>query len=235
MSKFKARNLFESLTYALQGLSYAYRTQRNLRVHLLMAVLVLLVAVAFNLDRLELALVVLCIGLVICCEMINTAIESTIDLITQEFHPLAKIAKNVAAAAVLVTGCAAASVGYFIFFKRLSDLHVERLVRPIATPPIITFVGLVLVLIIVLLTKMVSQSLVKIPGSMPSGHTAAAFSLATAVFFTSTSGFSVLLSLAIASLVAKSRIEARIHTVLDVVTGAIIGTLVTALLFQLAG
>jgi diacylglycerol kinase (ATP) len=235
LSKFKAHNFFESLKYALQGLAYAYRTQRNLRVHLLMAVLVLLVAVAFNLDRIEIALVVLCIGIVICCELINTAIESTIDLVTQEYHPLAKIAKNVAAAAVLVAGGAAASVGFFVFYERLINLHQEIFVRPIAAPSFLTFVGLVLVLIIVLVAKAMSQTVVKVPRSMPSGHTAVAFSLATAIFFTSTSKLSVLLALAIAGLVAQSRIEARSHSTLDVVVGAVVGILVTAIIFQLAG
>lgn len=230
--KFRARSFPESLNYAAAGLVYAFRTQRNLRMHFCMAVLVVLLAAAFDLGRLELAVLWLTIGMVIACELINTSVEAVVDLVTEEYHPLAAIAKNVAAAAVLVTAALAVGVGYFLFFERLAGLHGLALARTLAMPPYVSFVGLMLVLVIVLALK-AGSSPVRLQGGMPSAHTAVAASLATAVFFVSGDGVSTLLAMAMAMLVGQSRVEAKIHSVVEVVVGGLIGFLVTALAFQL--
>jgi diacylglycerol kinase (ATP) len=231
-SRFRARSFPESMNYATAGLAYAFRTQRNLRLHFSMAVLVILLAAAFRFTRLELSLLSLTIGMVITSELVNTAVEATVDLITGDYHPLAAIAKNLAAAAVLMASVVAVAVGFFLFFERLAGLHQEALARTLATPPYVSFLGLVLVLSVVLALK-VSNTPVRLQGGMPSAHTAAATSLATSVFFVSGNGVSTLLALAMAVLVGQSRVEARIHSVVEVVAGGLIGILLTALAFQL--
>ena len=223
----------ESFTYAVQGLFYSFGTQRNMRIHALLAVLVILTAMALGLSRSELAILALTVGIVITAELINTAIEATIDLITKEYHPLAAVAKNVAAAAVLIAACTAAAVGYFLFFERLSAGLYQKAVGDIgATPPYLTFASLVLVLIAVLLIKTVTSTVAKLQGGMPSGHVAVSFSMATSVFYVSNSGLAVLLSFVIAALVAQSRVEGRIHSVLEVLAGAALGIVITVLVFQ---
>ena len=85
--KFRADDFAESLNYAVAGLVYAFRTQRHLRAHFFIAVLVVLLAIAFDLERVELALLTLTIGVVIICELVNTSVEAVVDLITEEYHP----------------------------------------------------------------------------------------------------------------------------------------------------
>ncbi|MCR4429852.1 MAG: diacylglycerol kinase [Tepidanaerobacteraceae bacterium] len=115
----KSRTLLESFNYAIAGIMYSFNTQRNVRIHFLMAALVLAVSPFFSLSAFELMIVIFTIAMVIITEMINTAIENTVDMVTEKYHPLAEIAKNVAAGAVLIATLNALAVAYLIFFRRL--------------------------------------------------------------------------------------------------------------------
>jgi diacylglycerol kinase len=105
---------FEGFRYAWQGIVYVVKTQRNVRVHLAAAVLVLVLAVLLRLSRIEVAVLVGCIMVVIAAEMVNTVAESIVDLVTDSYHPLAKVAKDAAAGAVLVTAIGSAVVGLLL-------------------------------------------------------------------------------------------------------------------------
>ncbi|MGI6425399.1 MAG: diacylglycerol kinase [Tepidanaerobacteraceae bacterium] len=115
----RSRTLLESFMYAISGILYTLRTQRNIRIHFLTTILVLLLSWLMNLRALELLLVIVAITLVIVAEMINTAIETVVDMYTKEYHPLAEVAKNVAAGAVLITVLNAIVIGYYVFLKKL--------------------------------------------------------------------------------------------------------------------
>ncbi len=106
-------------SYAFQGLKYAFRTQRNMRVHAAIAALAILLGIFFHLSALEFAMVFIAITSVFSAEMFNTVIELTIDLSTPEYHPLAKIAKDVAAGAVLLSAFLAVIIGLFVFVPHL--------------------------------------------------------------------------------------------------------------------
>jgi len=110
----RSPTLFHSFRYAFAGLWYALRTQRNARIHLLVALAITAMGLWLRLDALRWAVLALTIALVIFAEMLNTVIESIVDLITLEYHPLAQIAKDVSAGAVLVTAIAAVVVGLLI-------------------------------------------------------------------------------------------------------------------------
>lgn len=118
----KSRTLMESFAYAISGIIYSFRTQRNLKIHFFAAFLAMAMSWYFGLTSLEVAVVVLAASSVIIAEMINTAIETTVDMITGKYHPLAKIAKNVAAGAVLVAAMSAVVIGCLIFFDRIKPL-----------------------------------------------------------------------------------------------------------------
>ena len=107
-------SLGASFRHAFDGIRYVVRTQRNARIHLAAVVIVVLLGLYVGLDRVEWALIVLTIGAVLASEWFNTAAEVTIDLCTPEPHPLAKIAKDVAAGAVLVAAAAAVLVGLLV-------------------------------------------------------------------------------------------------------------------------
>ena len=112
------KKFFHSFTYPIKGLKYAYRNEQNIVVDVGIALIVILAGFIFNVSVSEWALLALTIGLVISCELINTAI----DLITEEYHPLAKVAKDTSAAAVFVFSIAAALVGFIIFVPKIIDL-----------------------------------------------------------------------------------------------------------------
>ncbi|MNY34026.1 Undecaprenol kinase [compost metagenome] len=117
--RFKAHSLLASFKYALAGLYFMLRTQRNMRIHTVSGFLAFGLAVALKLPRLELALVAVVCSLVVVCEMFNTAIENAVDLATHKRHPLAKAAKDVAAAAVLASALNAVLVGGLLLLPPL--------------------------------------------------------------------------------------------------------------------
>lgn len=106
--------LLHSFRHAFAGFWYALRTQRNVRIHLLAMITVTAVGLWLRLDALRWAVLALTITLVFFAEMVNTVAEAVIDLVTKEYHPLAKVAKDVSAGAVLVTAMAAVGVGLLI-------------------------------------------------------------------------------------------------------------------------
>jgi len=116
----RVRKLLDSFHYAIDGIIYTLKTQRNMKVHFLAAIAVLFLSLFLKVSKLEVLILFFTISLVIIAEMINTSIEAAIDLITDKYHELAKIAKNVAAGAVLIASLNAIIVGYMIFFDRLT-------------------------------------------------------------------------------------------------------------------
>jgi diacylglycerol kinase len=107
-------SLLQSFRYAFAGLWQALHTQRNARIHLLATVAVTAMGLWLRLDAVRWAVLVLTISLVFFAEMVNTVVEAIVDLVTPEYHPLAKVAKDVSAGAVLVTAMAAVVVGLLI-------------------------------------------------------------------------------------------------------------------------
>ena len=110
---FKA--LRKSFKYALNGVFTALKICRNLKIHYFMAIMAIVAGFYFDIERLELAVVLLTITLVVTLEMINTAIEKAVDLLTEKYHILALIAKDVSAGAVLIASIVAFIIGALIF------------------------------------------------------------------------------------------------------------------------
>ena len=115
----RARNFRQSLAFALSGLRRAFRSQPNLRIHTVIAAFAVIVALALRISRAEWAVVVTLIALVISLELLNTAIEAVVDLASPDCHPLAKLAKDTAAAAILLAALGSAGAGLIIFLPRL--------------------------------------------------------------------------------------------------------------------
>lgn len=204
-----------------------------MRLHYVAAASVLILALFFKLSKVEVVLLFFTISLVIAAEMFNTAIETVVDMVTRDYHPLAAVAKNVAAGAVLVASLNAVVVGYLLFVDRIGQAIPRVYQRLVELPPYLTFVALVLVVLGVIVGKVRSRSSSLLQGGMPSGHAAVAFSAATAVFFLSRNGLVVTLAYGLALLVAQSRVEARVHNVWETAAGALLGFLLTVAVFQL--
>jgi diacylglycerol kinase len=105
--------------YAFQGLWYALRTQRNARVHAVIATLATILGIVLRISAVEFAMVFIAIAGVFIAEMFNTVLELCVDLASPEYHPLAKIAKDVAAGAVLLSAILSVIVGLFVFGPHL--------------------------------------------------------------------------------------------------------------------
>lgn len=229
-----------SFEHAYRGMISAVRTQRNMRFHVVVAVLVLVASLLVGVSKLELAVLVLTILLVFVTELFNTAMEFVVDLATREYHPLAKLAKDVSAGAVLVSSVGAVLVGYLVISDDLGPVSLATLQSIRRSPVHLTLVSLGVVVLVVLLGKALTHSPNSFAGGMPSGHAAVAFAGWVAASFIAVEGgagsYAGLVSvivLLMALLVCQSRVESGVHSVFQVIMGAFIGTLVTTAAFQL--
>lgn len=229
-------SLIESFNYAFEGIIHVLRTQRNMRIHFLAAVVVLVAGLATDVSRLELIALLLAIAFVLIAEMINTALEAAIDVATTSFDPMAKLAKDVAAGAVLIATVNALAVGYLVFSGQVADKTSTVLDRIRDAPAKLTLIALVLVVIIVIATKAFTESGTPLRGGLPSGHAAVAFAgwmAATYVLSNHEHRFLIsTLTFIMALLVAQTRVESGVHSTLEVAYGGLIGALVTLTLFQ---
>ncbi|HHY21428.1 MAG TPA: diacylglycerol kinase family protein [Bacilli bacterium] len=116
------KRLLRSFQYATQGLLYVIKHEQNMQIHLGVGAIVILFSFLLDIPTVHFLIVLLIIGIVFALESVNTAIERTIDLVTEEFHPIAKIAKDVAAGAVLIFSIFAAIIGLWIFIPPLLKL-----------------------------------------------------------------------------------------------------------------
>ena len=231
----RSGSLLYSFTYALQGIIYALRTQRNMRLHILAAGLVLGAALFFRIDEFELLALVFAITFVLVAELVNTAIEAAIDVATEHFDPMAKVAKDVAAGAVFIASLNAIAVGYLVFFARFTRSADTVLSRVRETPTHLTVIAIGLTLVVVLIVKAYNKEGSLLSGGWPSGHTATAFAAAAAMGYGTHSAKATVIALFIAALVAQSRVESGIHSIPQTVLGGLLGLLIATAVFQLFG
>ena len=229
----KKQNIIQSFNSAIEGFIYVVKTQRNMRLHFLVAILALLLGIYLNLEKLEILLLLMTICFVLLAEMFNTAIEMNTDLIGDGFNPLVRIIKDIAAGCVLVASVNAFIVGYLLFLSRPWKVHIESGIDKIKSSPWhITLITLIVVLFLVILAKVLFHKGTPLRGGMPSGHAAVAFAIWTSLSFITRNNIVVVLVFILAFLVARSRLSGRIHTAWEVTAGSILGALVPVLIFQ---
>ena len=122
--KIKNSNFIDAWKNAINGIIYATTTQGNIKKQLIIAVAVVIISLFFNLNKAEFLIFLFTIILIIFAEMVNTAIETVVDLYVDVYHPKAKIAKDVAAGGVVITAINAIIVAYFLFFDKISDMGI---------------------------------------------------------------------------------------------------------------
>ncbi len=229
-------SVLESFNFAIEGVIHVLRTQRNMRIHFAAAVAVIVISVAVGVSKMELIVLLLSIAFVLIAEMINTAIEGTIDAATTSFDPMAKLAKDIAAGAVLIASVNAVAVGYLVFAGKAADKTADVLDRVRNAPAEISLVALVLTVIIVIATKAWTGRGTPLRGGLPSGHAAVAFAgwMAATYIVGDSHRFVVsALTFIMALLVAQTRVESGVHSALEVAYGGALGALVTLSVFQL--
>ena len=233
-------NFFEACKNAVNGIIYGTTTQSNVKKQLVIIAFVMLISLFFNLSKVEFICLIFAVVLIIFAEMINTAIETVVDLYTDIYHPKAKIAKDVAAGAVVLSACNALIVGYFIFFnaenmKAISDSIFNNMVK---SPQHLAFVAIILVVIAVIAIKASCSKkkergqLIK-EGFVPSGQSAVAFAALTAIWINSKDIVTFTLALVLSLLVVGNRVYNNARTKAEVVFGACMGVLIVMLVYGL--
>ncbi|MGE5172945.1 MAG: diacylglycerol kinase [Betaproteobacteria bacterium] len=228
----KPKTWFESANVAIDGVIYSVRTQRHMRYHLYAALVALILSLVLNISRSDFTLLCMAIVLVLVTEMLNTAIETTVDMISQEFHPKAKLAKDIAAGVVLVASVGALTLAYLILYPALKAAILSRQWHLTKAPSdVIAFVSLVAVIILVIIIKAFVGKGVPLRGGMPSGHAAVSFSIWIAALYLSDSLAIIILTFLLAVMVSWSRWSSGIHRPVEVVAGALLGAGVSFLFF----
>jgi diacylglycerol kinase (ATP) len=235
MSTRRTASLLESFNYALEGIIHVLRTHRNMRFHFTAAVIVLVAAVWLGIDRIELAALLISIAFVLIAEMVNSALETAVDMATTTFDPLAKLAKDVAAGAVLIAAVNAVAVGYLVFSHKLGTKASKGLDRLRDQPAEVTAIALIVTILIVIGTKAYTGRGRPLRGGLPSGHAALAFAgwmAATYLIPDERRFLASVITLIMALLVAQTRVEAGFHSALEVAYGGLLGALTTLVIFQ---
>ena len=233
----RSKSLLESFNFAFEGVIHVMRAERNLRIHFAIALGVIIAAVAFDVTRMELIALLLAIAFVLIAEMLNSALEAVVDLVTPSVEPLAKIAKDVAAGAVLIATVTAVAIGYLVFSGAVAERSSHLLDRLSHAPADLTLVALFVTIILVIAAKALTGRGTPLRGGLPSGHAAVAFAgwmAATLILHDSGHRFLISsLTFIMALLVAQTRVESGVHSTLEVAIGGVVGALVTLTFFQL--
>lgn len=233
----KRRSIISSFNYAVSGIISAIKTEKNMKIHYFIALAAITLSLFFDFTRTEFLLLLFAISLVFIAEMFNTALERVVDLVTSDYHPLARLAKDIAAGAVLIGALNSLVVGYLLFFDRLNSFTDVLFFKIKRSPIHLTFVALILVVILVvgLKAKFYKGRGTHFQGGAVSGHAAVSFCIATIIVFLAENMLITTLTYSLAILVGESRIEGKIHSFMEVLLGSILGTIVGILVFQVIG
>jgi len=220
---------------ATEGIIHVFRTQRHMRFHFVTASVIVLLGGFLQLGRTQWFLLYFAMALVFLTELLNTAIEACVDLFTDSYHPLARIAKDIAAGAVLVATVLAMLVAMLVFFNpgNYELLAGYKLLDNEADPFQVGVYGVVLLFLITVISKTLGNKGTFLSGGVVSGHSALGFYLATSILYVSNQLPAAFLGMCIAALVAQSRVQARIHTTQEVVWGAFLGISVPTVMYRL--
>lgn len=230
----KPQRWTDKVNLAIEGIIYSVKTQRHMRYHLAAALAALLLSLVVNISREEFILLSMAIILVLVTEMLNTALEVTIDMISETYHPLAKLAKDIAAGVVLIASVGAVILAYLILYPALRETFGTGAWNLRKAPnDVVAFVSLAVVVIVVIIIKAMLGKGEPLRGGMPSGHAAVSFSIWAAAIHFSGSLPVMVLTFALAAMVSWSRWSTGVHRAWEVLAGAFLGAGVTFLMYYL--
>ena len=229
------KSILRSFRFAWEGITFVFNTQKHMRAHVMIISLVLIAAWGFGVTTYELLHLLTAFAMVLITEMINTAIEQTVDLTIKTYDPRAKVAKDVAAGAVMVAAAYSVEVAALRistserFWEVLKAL--PQAPHPQMGPVQGVVIGLILMSIFIIWVKRKTQRGTLWRGGVVSGHAAMGFMIATSIVVITRDASVACLALALAVLISQSRIQARIHTPLEVVLGGLLGIIIGILVF----
>ena len=227
----KNKKFTDAFKHASTGILTATQSERNIRIQFILIVIALILGVIFKLSKMDILLVVLAMFFIVFAEMINTAIEAVVDLNTNEFHPKAKIAKDVAAGAVVIAVLNAIVTAYFVLFDKIATYGLKYLVSWSTANPTMYFTMLIFVtLILIIVFKLLSKKLFK-NKFIPSGQAMIATSIFMAIWTQTKNEIVITASLIFLMLVCLNRIGNDRRSVWEVIAGALLGILVAFVVY----
>jgi diacylglycerol kinase (ATP) len=227
------RQWLRSANFAIEGILHGAKTQRHLRYHFFSAAIALFVSYILGVSKMEFIMISLAVILVLSAEMLNSAIESVVDLLSPQYSEKARVAKDLAAGAVFITAFGAAVLGYIILFPYIQFFFHRGFYIARHSPEEISLIAFVLVLIFVVISKSYFGKGHPLSGGMPSGHAALAFSVWVSVTYVSGDFLVSALCFVLAVIIAQSRVAAKVHSPREVAVGALMGSLLTFFLFRI--
>lgn len=226
----------EPFRIAMNGIVYTFRTQRHMRFHLFVVMVVIVLGMFLDLGMRELLVLLFTISLVLVAEMFNSAIEATVDLVSPNYHPMAKFAKDISAGAVLITTLIALTVGGLLIVgdNRWERIKISLMSQGFGLPVVVRLiVGCFILFIVIVVGKGLGKSGQILRGGLVSGHAAYGFFFAISLAFLTDNVLASGLAVLLAAIIAQSRYEAKFHTVFELTLGAGVGTVLALLFFGL--
>ena len=235
--KIKNSSFIDAWKNAFNGIIYATTTQSNIKRQLIIAVVVVIISLFFNLNRAEFLCFLFTIVLILFAEMVNTAIETVVDLYVDVYHPKAKNAKDVAAGGVVITTINAIIVAYFLFFDKITDIGLTFIHNVTNSPSHLAF-SIMIITIIAILALIAYAKTNKHKGFnakfVPSGHATIAFAANTLIWLLTDNFVILILSLVMAILLAESKKKKKEHKLSEVVFSACFGTIMVLILYGIS-
>lgn len=220
------QKFLKGFDYAYEGLVWAINHEKNMKFHMLALAILLVASLFFNLSRVEMITLVFAVCFVLGFELLNTSLEQAVNLASGgKYSPFAKASKDLAAAAVFISALNALFVAYLIFFDKFIDIYNSVIVRITRQPSHLTVTTISLVIVVTIFLKGVFYEGhgTAFKGGFVSGHTSLSFCIATIGIMLSDEPLVKLLFLLLALIVAESRYEANIHSIPEIIRGAILG------------
>ncbi len=231
--KWKHLGITEKFNVAFEGIFETIRTENHMKFHCFCTIIICILSLFMDIGKYEALAVIISISLTWVAELFNTAIESCVDMITTQYHPLAKKAKDIAAGGVLVTAINALFVAYIVFEKKIV-INVKQVFMLFKNSYQHTvFTIFVLIIIVVICIKSIVKKGTALRGGFPSGHSALAASIVTLITSLTNNPKIFVLSIILAVLVVHSRIEGKIHTFFETIVGCFLGWAITYLILVL--
>ncbi|WP_319370312.1 diacylglycerol kinase [uncultured Ilyobacter sp.] len=221
--KKETHTIRESFNFAIEGVVEAIKTEKHMRFHVWATFMVIILSFMYGVTKSEFIILAITISLVWITELINTAVESSIDIVCKSYHPLAKNAKDMAAGAVLVAAMNSLIVGYVIFDEKLDIIFRQTFEFLRNSHKHVVSIIFVIVIVAVIWVKSYHKEGTPLKGGMPSGHSALAASIWVNIFFLTENIKVFLLTFFLMLMVMQSRIEGKIHTPLETIYGALLG------------
>ena len=228
------QKFLKGFDYAYEGLVWAINHEKNMKFHLLALAILLVGSLFFNLSRVEMITLVFAVCFVLGFELLNTSIEQAVNLASGgKYSPFAKASKDLSAAATFIAALNALFVAYLIFFDKFLNLYNSVFARITRRPSHLAVITLALVIVVTIFLKGVFYeghgSAFK--GGFVSGHTSLSFCAATIGILLVDQPLAKLMFIGLALIVAESRYEANIHSVPEIIRGAILGTSMAMAIF----